>query len=50
MYRELADDIIRFFDRRAGFDEWWYEIDDETQQEIADNLAALLEKRIPEFV
>ena len=37
-----AQEIIEFLLLRAGFDAWWYEIDENVRDEILDELDALL--------
>ncbi len=38
----LAWKVIKFFDGRGGFDHWWGGIDEETQDEIFDELRQLI--------
>lgn len=40
----LAWLIIRLFDSRGGFDHWWGRIDEETQDEIFEDLRKLLKE------
>ena len=39
---DAAEAVIRFLDRRGGFDAWWEDIDRDTRQEIKEGLAELL--------
>ena len=35
----LAEDVVKFFLDRKGFDEWWYGIDQDVRDEIVEDLA-----------
>lgn len=38
----LVQDVLNVFFGRKGFDEWWDEIDIETQQEIEQELSRII--------
>jgi len=40
--QELAQDIIKTLSKRRGFDGFWYEIDEENQQEIIEDIVSCL--------
>jgi hypothetical protein len=42
--RAAAEAVLRDLCDRSGFDHWWGEIDHDIQQEIRDDLAAVIEK------
>ncbi len=40
----LVDNIIAILSARKGFDGWWNNIDDDIQEEIIDEIVALINK------
>ena len=40
--KELIEKIINELNGRSGFDDWWYNIDEDTQKEITENLINIL--------
>ena len=40
--RDLIEKIINELNGRSGFDDWWYNIDEDTQKEITENLINIL--------
>lgn len=47
-YDQLAQNVIDCLDRNAGFDHWWDSIEEDTKQEILNELSWMLERRIDE--
>lgn len=43
-YSNKADSVIQFFMDRKGFDNWYNDIDEETEDEIKKELSELLEE------
>lgn len=39
--RDLAEVVIGMMCDREGFDDWWFQIDEEVQEDILDELAEL---------
>ena len=40
--RDLIEKIINELNGRGGFDDWWHNIDEDTQKEITENLINIL--------
>jgi len=43
--KKCVGEIIDELCDRNGFDDWWYELDDEVEKEITDKLEEIVEKR-----
>jgi hypothetical protein len=49
--REIKKMVLELMDclcSRAGFDDWYYDLDDDTQEEIDRELYSLIKRRIEE--
>jgi hypothetical protein len=40
--KETVEKILRMLDDRSGFDGWWNDIDEDTQDEIKDQIALII--------
>jgi hypothetical protein len=40
--KQLIEKIIDELNSRSGFDDWWYNIDEDTQEEITETLVNIL--------
>tara|TARA_R110000851_G_scaffold848_2_gene2865 strand:- start:3732 stop:3902 length:171 start_codon:yes stop_codon:yes gene_type:complete len=46
--REIRKGVLEMLDAlcdRSGFDDWWYNLDDEIEKEIEDELYEIMKKR-----
>ena len=43
--KKCVGEIIDTLCDRGGFDDWWYNLDDEVEKEITDKLEEIVEKR-----
>ena len=43
--KNCVGEIIDELCNRNGFDDWWYNLDDEVEKEITDKLEEIVEKR-----
>ena len=43
--KKCVGEIIDELCNRNGFDDWWYNLDDEVEKEITDKLEEIVEKR-----
>jgi hypothetical protein len=44
--KEIVEDLIGELTNRSGFDDWWYSIDEEIQEEIIEELVTVLHNYI----
>jgi hypothetical protein len=42
---EIIDDLCN----RSGFDDWWFNLDDETEKEITDKLEEIIKRRFEKW-
>jgi hypothetical protein len=46
MEKETVNNIIDFLCDRGGFDDWWYNIDHSTKEEIKEELEKIIKQTI----
>ncbi len=49
MNREIKKCVLEIFDAlcdRSGFDDWWYNLDDDTQEEIESSIEEIIKRRL----
>ena len=49
MSREIKKCVLEIFDAlcdRSGFDDWWCNLDDDTQEEIENEIEEIIERRV----
>jgi hypothetical protein len=47
--REIKKCVLEIFDAlcdRSGFDDWWYNLDDDTQEEIESSIEEIIKRRL----
>jgi hypothetical protein len=47
--REIKKCVLEIFDGlcdRSGFDDWWYNLDDDTQEEIESSIEEIIKRRL----
>lgn len=47
--REIKKCVLEIFDalcNRSGFDDWWYNLGDDIEKEIEDEVSQIIKKRI----
>ena len=52
MSREIKKCVLEIFDAlcdRSGFDDWWYNLDDEVEKEITDKLEEIVKRRFEKY-
>ena len=46
LYETIVMDIVKILDSRKGFDNWWYNIDDEIMTEIIEEMIESVKENI----
>lgn len=44
--KKCALEILDLFCDRSGFDDWWYNLDDDTQEEIKSSIEEIIKRRL----
>ena len=47
--KKCVGEIIDELCDRNGFDDWWYNLDDEVEQEITDKLEEIVKRRFEKY-
>ena len=47
--KKTTAEIIDMLCERSGFDDWWYNLDDEVEKEITDKLEEIVKRRFEKY-